>query len=247
MLEEYVSLSDAGVRAENGVAKYPIYAKNKDADIVVQASVSPTDRNGQSIFTKRSNDLVIEIRGDTLRVRSSIAKNGTSTPTTVIKAGETNAIDFTFQTFDKNGASLPLARPLTLQVIDDSTDQALGNPIAINSGDYTYKNDSVLTVAGTYRFEFTDTKGRFESVTFTVLPASPVRIDAIASSSVFVRGEKDTILVRAIDQYGNNAKGSVLKFKGSVKGGGYFTENNGTSLTKESVDGTTSFTVSSNN
>lgn len=79
------------------------------------------------------------------------------------------------------------------------------------------------------------------------MPAKPVRIDAIASSSVFVRGQKDTVLVRAIDQFNNIAKGNFLKFNATVSGGAYFIESSDTKQSKTSVDGFSSFDLTSNN
>ena len=103
-----------------------------------------------------------------------------------------------------------------------------------------------MNQAGSYRFQFIDANGRFASRIFSVAPAKPVQINAVASSSIFVRGQKDTILVRAVDRFGNIAKGDLLNFKATIAGGGFFMQNADTALDRSSVDGIASFDISSN-
>lgn len=64
---------------------------------------------------------------------------------------------------------------------------------------------------------------------------------------MFVRGQKDTILVRAIDRFGNVAKGNLLKLDATISGGGYFLTNKDTKLTQATVDGFSAFDLTSNN
>ena len=61
-----------------------------------------------------------------------------------------------------------------------------------------------------------------------------------------MKGQKSTILVRAVDAFGNIARGNILKFQGKISGGGYFTANSDSKIEKTTVEGTTSLEVSSN-
>jgi hypothetical protein len=120
-------------------------------------------------------------------------------------------------------------------IYDEIDGKVLAGPTSITSDTYTYNGD-LLKQAGSYRFEFLDATGRLGVSSLTILPAKPVSINAIASSSIFVKGQKNTILVRAVDAFGNIARGNVLKFSAKLSGGGYFIQNSDTKLEKSTVE-----------
>ncbi|MFZ4461251.1 MAG: hypothetical protein ACOYN2_01555 [Patescibacteria group bacterium] len=245
-LRKYVDFAPISVRAEMGVAEYSFQAKNADIDVILDATIAPKDKNNAIAFTKVSNELTLEVRSESLEVASSSTIDGTKSVSTTLDAGSTKAIDFTFSTKNALGEILNLSKPLELSIFDDVDDTKLEGPTKISADNFSYAGP-LLTRAGTYRFEFSDATGRFATKVFTIMPAKPVRIDAIASSSVFVRGQKDTVLVRAIDQFNNVAKGNFLKFNATVSGGAYFVDNKDTKHSKTSVDGFSSFDLTSNN
>lgn len=126
-------------------------------------------------------------------------------------------------------------RPITLTIYDDVDGKVLAGPTNITSNSYIY-NGELLKQAGSYRFEFLDASGRLGISGLTILPAKPVSVNSIASSSVFVKGQKNTILVRAVDAFGNIARGGILKFSAKLSGGGYFVQNSDTKLEKSTVE-----------
>jgi hypothetical protein len=126
-------------------------------------------------------------------------------------------------------------RPIAVTIYDEIDGKVLAGPTNITTDSYTYNGD-LLKQAGSYRFEFLDATGRLGVSSLSILPAKPVSINAIASSSVFVKGQKNTILVRAVDAFGNIARGNVLKFSAKLSGGGYFVQNSDTKLEKSTVE-----------
>ncbi len=79
-----------------------------------------------------------------------------------------------------------MKRPLEVRILDDIDGTVLQDTTKITSDTYRY-DGSLLKQSGNYRFEFIDGNGRFGTVPVSILAAKPTRIDAIASSSLFVK------------------------------------------------------------
>ncbi|MDD2745687.1 MAG: VCBS repeat-containing protein, partial [Candidatus Gracilibacteria bacterium] len=245
-LKKYVFFTPIKVRAESGTAKYNIQSIDRDIDITIEATVSPKDKNGAPAFTKVSNELLLEVRSEALKV-NSLVKTGTESQTNpTFKAGLGDNITFSFSVTGSNPeAPSPAKYPVKVKILDDIDETVLQDTQNISSDNYIYAGD-LLKKAGNYRVEFIDAENRFGTVVVNVLPADPVRIDTLPSSSLFVKGQKDMILVRAMDAFGNITKGDLLQIKGTVTGGGYFTDNNANELTKNTVEGYLGFEISAN-
>ena len=67
-LKRYLTFTPLAVRAENGVAGYTLGSKSKDLDVFLEASVSPLDKNNSPAFLKTSDEALVEIRNQGLRV-----------------------------------------------------------------------------------------------------------------------------------------------------------------------------------
>ncbi len=169
-----------------GVAEYTIQAKNVDVDVILDATVAPKDKNNAVAFTKTSNELTLEVRSESLDIASNSQKNGVKSVESTITAGNADSLEFALTTKKANGDLMNMSFPIELNIYDDVDNTRVEGPIKITSSSFSYKGP-LLTRAGNYRFEFTDSSDRFADKTFTVLPAKPIRLDAIASSSVFVR------------------------------------------------------------
>lgn len=215
-LQKYVFFTPIKARSELGTAKYHIQSIDRDIDITLDATVSPKDKNGLPAFKTVSNELLLEVRSEALRV-DSLVKTGTGSQTNpTFKAGLADNIAFNFSVTGSNPeAPSPAKYPVEVKILDDIDGTVLQNTQNITSGKYTYNGD-LLKKAGNYRFEYIDAENRFGTVVVNVLPADPVRIDTLPSSSLFVKGQKDMILVRAMDAFGNITKGDLLQIKGTV-------------------------------
>jgi hypothetical protein len=250
LLKKYITFTPLEVRAENGEAKYILGSKTKEIDVVLEASVSPLDKNGQPAFDKRSNELIVEIRNSGLRVTPITQTSGEPRADTSYEAGIAKSVTYNFAVTRGAGVNpeidtTAVKRPITVTIYDDIDSKILAGPTSIATDTYVYNGD-LLKQAGSYRFEFLDASGRLGISSLNILPAKPVSVNAIASSSVFVKGQKNTILVRAVDAFGNIARGNILKFNAKISGGGYFVQNSDTKLEKSTVEWVTSFDVSSN-
>ena len=186
-LKKYVFFTPMEVRAEAGTAKYEIQSLDRDIDVYLDASVSPKDKNNTVAFSKVSNELLIEVRSEALKINTTVQTGTGSKVDPTFRAGEADKIRFEFGITSKNvELPVPAKAPIDVTIIDDIDGTLLQNSQKINGTDFIYNGD-LLKKAGNYRFEFIDANNRFGTVIVNVLPADPVRIDAIASSSLFVK------------------------------------------------------------
>jgi hypothetical protein len=104
----------------------------------------------------------------------------------------------------------------TLRVYDDISNVLVHDPINITKSEYLFRDTTLLSKSGIYRFEFINNDGIKGFTTITVLPALPTKIEVLPSSNTFIAGEKTTVLVRLVDSFGNLAQGEVYKVSGSI-------------------------------
>lgn len=229
------------VRAKDGQATFTLSALGRDADVFFDATVAPKDKNGVIAFTKVSNLAKLEIRDEGLKIGLSSGSGGIST---YLPAGEFSSVNFDVKKVTKVGEGV-VSFPVVVKVFDDENGESLGNSVVISNKTYSYSG-GLLKKAGNYRFEFTDKDGTFGSRTITVTPGLAASIELIPSSTLFVKNEKDTVLVRVFDRFGNYAKGDLLGLVASVSGGGYFEENHAAEVKKTILEGYAAFDVSTN-
>lgn len=192
---------------------------------------------------KISDPYALEIRDESLSITFS-RENG-EVINGDIRAGDEASLKIDI-TKMRSGEVAELSYPITLRIYDDTTDAIVGDPIVINTTSYVLKG-SLLNRSGSYRFEFSEKNGLLEKSSFNILSAAAVKLDVVPASNMFVRGEKDKIVVRVVDKFGNLVQGDLVNLTGKLSGGGYFDENKSDTLTRSIVDGYTSFDVSSNN
>lgn len=186
-LKKYVFFTPIKVRAEAGTASYEIQSMDRDIDVYVDATIAPKDKNGAVAFTKVSNEFVLEVRSEALKIESTVYAGSGSQVNSTFRAGDADKIAFGFSITGKNAETPVLAKaPIDFKIIDDIDGKLLQDSQKINGTSYTY-DGALLKKAGNYRFEFIDADNRFGTVMVNVLPGDPVRIDAIASSSLFVK------------------------------------------------------------
>ncbi len=187
-LQKYIGFTPIKVRAEGGIASYTISSKDNNLDVVLDARVSPKDKNGVIAFTKDSNEFTLEIRSENL-IADSIADLTQSDPlrtgSSIFKAGEAKSIQYSFAVQSPTGKTKAEA-PFEVRIVDDIDGRVLVPTTKISTEKYTYSGE-LLKQAGIYRLEFFDTQGRFVAKTLTIESGDSVRLDAIASSSVFVK------------------------------------------------------------
>lgn len=243
----YINFKPIEIRSEKGLAKYSFSSKNEDIDVAFDIHILTKDRLGKTIVDKKSDTVNISVRSERISVQGKI-KNGSLpfTPGSVMEAGNTNGILFNLKKVNKNQIVLSENLPYTLSVYDDIDNTLLRGPINIGKNEYRFNDTSLLQKSGVYRFEFVDRKGTKGFTTVTVLPAVPVKIEAIPTSNTFIAGEKTTVLVRILDAFGNLAQGEVYKLSGSVSGGAGFIEDGkepSSTISKNIVEGYASFDV----
>ncbi len=222
-LKKYITFTPIQVRVDSGTATYSITSKDIDVDVILDATVAPKDKNGEVAFTKTSNELILEVRSEALKITPTTGTAAGDRFDTSYNAGIAKNITFDFSITKGEGGSqtatpTDVKRPMEVRILDDVDGTVLLNTTKITTNSYRY-DGVLLNQAGSYRFEFVDGNGRYGTVPFTIMPAKPVRLDAIASSSIFVKGQKDTILVRAMDAFGNIARGNLLNIDATVSGG----------------------------
>lgn len=258
-LGKYVVFSPIAVRAEAGVAKYTVQSIDRDIDISLDATISPKDKNGTIAFTKKSDTLLLEVRSEALSIVpnvelrndiSSIAPDADTTNPTTFKAGTVTSASFAVSVTKPNSDTPPeggtqAKGPIEIKIIDDVDGSVLQATERFSGNTYTYAGE-LLKKAGIYRFEFIDAENRYGTVTMNVLPADPSEIVVIPSSNIFVKGQKDTILVQLKDSFGNLVKGDLVQIDGTISSGGFFVQNRDTKIRKGTVEGVSSFDISSN-
>lgn len=234
---DYIRFNSALITAQNGVAKAAITARDQDVDVTVRASIFTKDKDGKVVVDKQSDPLSVQIRGDRIVVSM---KTG-NTEVTSVEAGSAPMLNLSLSHIDKNGNVLAHDTPYTLNVFDDVGGNVIAGPIAIQSGVFGFNNRQVLDKSGVYRFEVTDKNGIVGSNTLTVLPSRPTKIELVPASSVFVKGNTTTVLIRLLDTFGNLASGEVYQLTGNALSGAKFLSTNGSvqteTVTQNVVDG----------
>ena len=119
-LKNYITFTPVSVRADSGVASYQIQSKDRDVDVILDATVAPKDQNGAVAFTKISNELTIEVRGESLNATPSFDLHGTKSITTTFAAGTTDTLNFDFETKNAAGKTIASNPPFTLNIFDDA-------------------------------------------------------------------------------------------------------------------------------
>ena len=95
-LRRYLNFTPLAVRAENGVAVYSLGSKNRDLDVILEASVNPLDKNSSPAFLKVSDETLLEIRNQGLRV-TPLAQVGSETRAdSTYEAGAASSITYNF-------------------------------------------------------------------------------------------------------------------------------------------------------
>lgn len=198
----------------------------------LDATISPKDKNGVAAFTKKSDTLLLEVRSEALSIVPSIeARNDitsvapdtdTENPTT-FKAGTVSSASFAVSVTKPNSDTPPetgtqAKSPIEIRIIDDVDGSVLQATERFTGSTYTYSGE-LLKKAGIYRFEFIDAENRYGTVTINVLPADPSQVVVVPSSNIFVKGQKDTILVQLKDSFGNLVKGDLLQIDGTISSG----------------------------
>ncbi len=246
-LKKYVFFTPIAVRAEAGTATYGIQSIDRDIDIDIVATVAPKDKNGNVAFSKDSNLITLKVRDEALKIGTEIQETtGTGSrvdPT--FKAGDASKITFKFTVSGKNPETPTAAKsPIKIKILDDVDGTELTpRPADIGSDTFIYAGN-LLKQAGNYRFEFVDAEDRYGTVMVNVLPGDPFKIEAVAASNMFVKGQKNMVLVTVKDRFDNYVKGDLLQVAGTVDGGAYFTENHDAANSKSTVEGVLSFEMS---
>lgn len=70
-----------------GEATYVLTSKTSEVNIILEASVAPKDRNGVEAFKKVSNELVLEVRNESLAVTTTGTQSSNSTKATAFEVG----------------------------------------------------------------------------------------------------------------------------------------------------------------
>lgn len=206
-IDAYINFKPMQVRAQGGLASYNFSAKNEDLDVVFDAHILTKDRYGVTIVDKRSEPITVSVRSERISVLSKTKKGDAPFVSgTVIEAGNPNGLLFNLRKVSGDDVTLSDQLPYTLRVYDDVDNTLVRGPINVNKNEYLFRDDSLLNKSGTYRFEFTDSKGVSGITTVTVLPASPQKIEVTPSSNTFVAGQKTTVMVRVLDTFGNLAQ-----------------------------------------
>lgn len=215
------------VRAQQGIAKYSFSTKNDDIDAVFDVHILTKDRYGKIVVDKTSKSVTISVRSERISVQSK-TKTGdlTFASSSVVEAGNANGVLFNLKKINKNALVLSENLPYTLRIFDDISDKSVHDPINVTKNEYLFRDQSVLSQAGVYRFEFVDSKGIKGLAIITVLPGLPKKIEVTPASNTFIAGEKTTVLVRVLDSFGNLAQGEAYKLTGSISGGAGFVDSN---------------------
>lgn len=206
-IRPYINFQRMEIRSQNGIASYLFSTKNSDIDVTFDAHILTKDRYGNIVVNKTSLPRTFTIRSERISVQSK-TKNGAApfVASSVLEAGNTNGIFFNLAKTNQNQVALSANLPYTLRVYDDITGGLLRGPINVVNSDYLFRDPSLLSTSGIYRFEFIDQKGIKGFTTITVLPALPTKIEVTPASNMFIAGEKTTILVRVLDSFGNTAQ-----------------------------------------
>lgn len=245
----YINFKPLQVRAQNGVAKYNFSTKNEDVDAAFDVRILTKDRYGKIIVDKKSSPVTVSVRSDRISIQSKTKTgNNSFASNSVMDAGNPNGILFRLQKINKNQIVLSENLAYTLRVYDDIDNTLVHGPIPVDKNEYLFR-DSLLETAGVYRFEFIDQKGIRGLATMTVLPALPKTIEVTPSSDTFVVGQKTTVLVRILDEFGNLARGEVHKLNGAIVHAGFVDDNGQTSpaVSKNIIEGYTSFDITAPN
>jgi hypothetical protein len=216
----YINFQRMEIRAQNGTASYLFSTKNSDIDVTFDAHILTKDRYGNAVVNKTSLPVTFTVRSERISVQSK-TKNGIApfVTSSVIEAGNSNGIIFNLAKTNQNQVVLSTNLPYTLRVYDDITNALIRGPINVVNSDYLFRDQTLLSTSGIYRFEFIDQKGIKGFTTVTVLPALPTKIEVTPASNIFIAGEKTTILVRVLDSFGNLAQGEAYKLDGTISGG----------------------------
>ena len=240
IVKEYVNFGQINVRTKEGKATYVMTTKDRDADVYFDSTVAPRDKNGKAAFVKISNEAKLEIRSESLK--PGLTSSGASI-SSYAKAGEYSEISFPLKKVGKGGTDLSVTLPVTVRVYDDDTSKQVGGSMISSKNVFTYTGQ-LLKQSGNYRFEFTDKDGVMGSQVFTVAAGKAVKMELSPSSTLFVKNESVTVLVRVVDKYGNYAKGDLINLSAKVTGGGYFVENKASEFKKTILEGFTTFEIS---
>jgi len=141
-LKKYVFFTPIEVRAEAGTAKYEIQSLDRDIDAYLDATVSPKDKNNTAAFRKFSNELLLEVRSEALKINTIVQTGTGSKVDPTFRAGEADKIRFEFSVTGKNSElSVPAKAPLEFTIIDDIDGSILQNSQKINGTDFVYTGE----------------------------------------------------------------------------------------------------------
>ncbi len=185
-IKDYITFKPSQVRAQKGIASYGFSTKNEDINIVFDARILTKDRYGKIIVDKRADPITLSVRSLHIAVTSNVKIGDTFSPKSVFDAGSTQGIRFNLNKVNKDQRGLPGASPYVLDIYDDVTNTRVGSPINISQSEYLFTDPQILNKSGIYRFEFTDREGVRGFTTLNILPALPVKIEAIPSSNTFI-------------------------------------------------------------
>jgi hypothetical protein len=141
-LKKYVFFTPIEVRAEAGTAKYEIQSLDRDIDVYLDATVSPKDKNNMVAFRKVSNELLLEVRSEALKINTIVQTGTGSKVDPTFRAGEADKIRFEFSVAGKNTElSVPAKAPLEFTIINDIDGSILQNSQKINGTDFVYTGE----------------------------------------------------------------------------------------------------------
>lgn len=104
-LEKYIGFKPLGVPVGEGEAMYTLTSKTSEVNVTLEAFVAPKDRNGVEAFKKVSNEIVLEVRNESLSVLTKGEKSGNSNKATAFEVNSIDALVFDLQVTNGNAVT----------------------------------------------------------------------------------------------------------------------------------------------
>lgn len=244
-IDNFISFSSQKIRVNSGIAKYAFRAKQKNVDVLINASIETLDNDSKVAVSKVSNILLIKIRWDYLSIVSKKWDNVTSS----IEAGDT--VIFEISKMDKSGNNLDLSNNISLNVKDNISKESIYREDKINSTKdwnslkFIFKNN-LLKKSGVYNFSFEDSEWIIWETTLTVAWAKLKTIKVVPSSNIFVKWNEDIIYVELLDEFSNILKWDLYNLKAQITTGNWYFGTGNTTEEKNILEWFTYFTLKSN-
>jgi len=143
-IARYITFSPADILAQSGAATYNFSTLALNADVIFDAKVSQTDKNGKVLFTKYSNEITVRVRDIPQGLVAKIKDNSTAEYATAQSIEAGNPYGIMFELVSTDPAQREYGR---LNIYDDVSGNRVAENLTVSAFPYFFRDTAVLNRA----------------------------------------------------------------------------------------------------